>query len=199
MISGVLISYVRWVLPSGPGSGPETSSRGLPLEAASGLRQVAGRPPDLAVLDRGAPDHAGQDPERAGREVAHALEPHPHRADERVALLLGVLPGQRGQLDAQAVGVDVEPRVVVLGDLDDEVVRDQGPALGDDRRPVVHLPLNRAGYLDRLKLGLERPRKGTFDHPLEPVLKALQDSHRGALLSLPYPIVSAMWDSLRTC
>ena len=64
---------------------------------------------------------------------------------------------------------------------------------------VPLLLVDRAGDLDWLQLGLERPRKGTFDHPLEPVLKALQDSHGGALLSLPYPIVSAMWDSLRTC
>ncbi len=142
---------------------------------------------------------ARENPECTGRQVSDALEPDPHRADKGIALLLGVLPGKRGQLNAQAVGVDVEARVVVLCHLDDEIVRHQGAALGHDGRPVIHLTLNRAGYLNRLKLRFERSRKGTFDHPLEPVLKALQNSHRGALLSLPYPIVSAMWDSLRTC
>ena len=66
--------------------------------------------------------------------------------------------------------------------LDDEVIRNQRPALRNDRRPVVHLALHRAGHLDGLQLRLERARKGTLDHPFEPVLKALQDSHRCALL-----------------
>ena len=53
-----------------------------------------------------------------------------------------------------------------------------------DRGTVVHLALHRAGYLDRLKLGLERAREGTLDHALEPVLEALQHSHQGHLLPL---------------
>ena len=84
----------------------------------------------------------------------------------------------------EAVGVDLQPLVVAVGQLDDEVVGYQGPALGDDRRAVVHLPLDRAGHLDRLELGLERACEGTLDHPLQPVLEALQHSHRWYLLSL---------------
>src|ERR1019366_7627636 len=33
-------------------------------EAAGGMREIAGRLADLAVLDRGAPDDSGPDPER---------------------------------------------------------------------------------------------------------------------------------------
>src|ERR1700735_863578 len=77
--------------------------------------QVAGGQPDLAALDGRAADDAGPDPERAGGQVAHALEPHPHRSDERVTLLLGVVPGQVGQLDPQALGVHVKAIVVAVG------------------------------------------------------------------------------------
>jgi hypothetical protein len=122
--------------------------------------------------------------ERARRQVGHALEPHLHRSDKRVTLLPGVLPSQRGQLDAEAVGVHLEPLEVAVGQLDHEVIGYQGAALGDDRGAVVHLPLDRAGHLDRLELGLEGPCEGTLDHPLQAVLKPLQDSHRWYLLSL---------------
>ncbi len=84
----------------------------------------------------------------------------------------------------EAVGVDLQPLVVGVGQLDHEVIGYQGPALRDDRRAVIHLPLDRAGHLDRLQLGFERPREGTFDHPLQAMLKPLQDSHRWYLLSL---------------
>ena len=166
-------------VPSGPGApGPETSSRGRPGNAPGVPRQVAGRQPDLAALDGRAADHAGADPERSGGQVGHALEPHPHRAHERVALFLGVVPGQVGQLDAEALGVHIETVVVGLGELDHEIVRHQGAALRHDRGPVVHLPLHRASHLDGLQLGLEGAREGTLDHALEPSLEALQNSHR---------------------
>src|SRR5215475_5291456 len=125
---------------------------GVAPERAGGLVQIASRAADLAVLNGCAAYHSGQDPERTGGQVADALEPHPNRAHERVALLLGVLAGKRGQLDAEAVGIHVEARVVVLGHLDDKVIRYQGAALGDDGRPVIHLTLDRTRDLDRLKL-----------------------------------------------
>src|SRR5581483_8151316 len=159
---------------------------GLAGEAA-GLhpRQVAGRLPDLAALDRGAADHAGPDPEGAGGQVADALEPHAHGPDERVALLFGIVPGEVRQLDAQALRVHLEPLVIGVRDLDHAVVRYQSPPLGDDGCPVVHLTLNRARHLDRLQFGLEGAREGALDHALEPSLESLQDSHRATSLRIP--------------
>src|SRR5690242_2359955 len=157
-------------------------------EAAPGRPgQVAGRHPDLAALDGGAPDDAGPDPERARGHVGHPLEPHPHRAHERVTLLLGVVPGQVGQLDAEALGVHVETLVVGLGQLDDEVVRHQRAPLGHDGGPVVHLALDRAGYLDRLQLGPEGAREGTLYHAFKTTLEALQYSQRATSLHVPRP------------
>ena len=86
-------------------------------------RQVAGGQPDLATLDGRAADDAGPDPERARGHVGHSFEPHPHRAHERVALFLGVVPGKVGQLDAQAFGVYVEALVVAVGQFDDKIIR----------------------------------------------------------------------------
>ncbi|GAA4233615.1 hypothetical protein GCM10023075_50300 [Streptosporangium album] len=48
----------------------------------------------------------------------------------------------------------------------------------DYRRTLVHLTLNRAGNLDRLKVRFERPRKGSLNQTFEPPLEALKDSHR---------------------
>ena len=84
-----------------------------------------------------------------------------------------MLPGQVGELDAETVRVDLQPLVIGPREFHHEVVRDQGPALGHDRGPVVHLPLHGACDLHRLQLGLERPREGTLNHALEPLLEAL--------------------------
>ncbi len=161
------------MLPSEPGSGPDTSSLGRAGERARRPVQVARGAADLSALHGGAADHPGADAERPRGQVRHALEPHPHRADEGVPLLLGMLPGQGGQLDAEAVGVDLEPLVVSVGQLHDEIVRHQRPALCDDRGAVVHLALYRAGDLHRLYFGFERPREGTLNHAFEPSLEAL--------------------------
>src|SRR5579863_3767216 len=150
-------------------------------------RQVTGGQPDLAALDGRAADHAGPDPERARGHVRDALEAHPYRAHERVALLLGVVPGQVGQFDAQALGVHVQAVVVGLGQLDDEIVGHQGPALGHDGGPVVHFPLDRAGHLDRLQLGPEGAREGTLNHAFQATLEALQDSQRATSLPVLAP------------
>src|SRR6478736_1185533 len=164
-----------------PGAGDQ-QPRMAGEAAPGGPGQVAGRHPDLAALDGGAPDDAGPDPERARGHVGHPLEPHPHRAHERVALLLGVVPGQVGKLDAEALGVHVEALVVGLGQLDDEIVRDQRASLGHDGGPVVHLTLDRAGHLDRLQLGPEGAREGTLDHAFKTTLEALQNSQRATSL-----------------
>src|SRR6266576_1666806 len=149
--------------------------------------QVAVRQADLAALDGRAPDDAGPDPKRARGHVGHPLEPHPHGAHERVALLLGVVPGQVGQLDAEAFCVHIETLVVGLGQLDDEVVRHQRAPLGHDGGPVVHLALDRAGHLDRLQLGPEGAREGTLYHAFKTTLEALQNSQRATSLHVPCP------------
>src|ERR1700677_2983872 len=149
--------------------------------------QVAGRQPDLAALNGRAPDDAGADPERARGQFRHALEPHPYRAHERVALLLGVVPGQVGQLDTEALGIHIEALVIAFGQLDDEVVRHQGAALGHDGGPVVHLALHRAGHFDRLQFGSESAGEGTLNHAFKPTLEALQNSQRATSLRVPCP------------
>src|SRR5712691_525886 len=160
----------------------------VPGESASlRPRQVAGRKPDLAALYGRAPDDTGPDPERARGHVGHPLEPHPHRAHERIALFPGVIPGQVGELDPQAFGVHVEALVIAVGQLDDEIVRHQRAPLGHDGGPVVHLALNRAGHLDRLQLGPEGAREGTLYHAFKTTLEALQNSQRATSLHVLCP------------
>ena len=115
-----------------------------------------------------------------------ALEPHSHRADERVPLLLGVVPGQGRQFHAEALRVHVQPLEIALGHLDDKIVRHEGTALGHDRGAVVHLTLNRARNLHGLQFGLEGAREGSFDHAFKPPFEALQNTHPSGLPSAPY-------------
>src|SRR5437588_911733 len=181
---GMLVAACR--AAGSPGTGDEQPR--VAGESAPGRTgQVAGRHADLAALDGRAPDDAGPDPKRARGHVGHPLEPHPHGAHERVALLLGVVPGQVGQLDAEAFGVHIETLVVGLGQLDDEVVRHQRAPLGYDGGPVVHLALDRAGHLDRLQLGPEGTREGTLYHAFKTTLEALQNSQRATSLHVPRP------------
>ena len=133
-------------------------------------------------------------------KVGDAFEPHPHRPYERVPLLLGIVPGQGGQLHAEALRVDVQPVMVALGDLYDEVVRHESAALRDDRGTVVHLALNRARHLDGLQLRLEGTREGALDHAFKPALEALQNSHPFGLPSArTYPMLSGVRVHLRSC
>jgi len=104
-----------------------------------------------------------------------------------------VLAGEGGQLDAEAIGKIREPLVIGLGQLHHEVVGNQRPTLRHNGRAVVHLTLHRAGYLHRLQLGLERPSEGTLDHPLEPVLEALQYSHRGTSSPCSLSLLTYRW------
>src|SRR3984957_6196084 len=157
-------------------------------EAPPGVaRQVAGGQADLPALDGRAADHAGADPERAGGHVGYALEPHPYRADKGVALFLGVVPGQVGEFDAQALRVHIETVVVALGELDDEIIRHQGAALRHDGGAVVHLPLYGASHLDGLQLRPEGPGGGTLDHSFTAALEALQNSQRAPSLPVSSP------------
>src|SRR5690606_28121442 len=141
-------------------------------------RHVGHRVADLVLLHGGPADHPRPDPEQAHRQVVGGLEPHPDRPDERVALLLGVLPGEVRELLAEAVRVHLQALTIGDRQLDHEVVRHERAALRDDRGPLVHLPLDGAGHLDRLEIRFERPRKGPFNQAFEPALEALEDSHR---------------------
>src|SRR5208283_636749 len=181
---GVLVTAGR--VAGRPWSGdqqPWVAGESAPLRP----RQVAGRQPDLATFDGRAPDDSGPDPERARGHVGHPFEPHPHRAYERVALFLGIVPGEVGQLDTQALGVHVEALVIALGQLDDKIVWHQGAPLGHDGGPVVHLTLDRARHLDRLQLGPEGAREGTLYHAFKTTLEALQNSQRATSLHVPRP------------
>src|SRR5262249_12933875 len=71
--------------------------------------------------------------------------------------------------------------------LDDEIIRHQRAPLGHDGGPVVHLALDRAGHLDRLQLGPEGAREGTFYHAFKTTLEALQNSQRATSLHVPCP------------
>src|SRR5258708_3657959 len=167
----------RWLSP-----GPRRTHPRLP----PGARHVAAR-----HLEGGTKDHPGGNPEGARGQVRDALKANPHRPDEGVTLLTGMLAGQRGQFDAKVVGVDLQALEVAVGQFHHEIVWYKGSALRHDRGPVIHLALHRAGNLNRLQLGLERPREGTLHHALEPALEALKNSHPGTSFPYPHPMVSA--------
>src|SRR6478672_13772322 len=107
---GAFIGALHAAVRSRLGAGDEEP--GPPPEGPVRPWQVAGGTPDLPALDRGSPYHAGPDPEGARGQVRQALEAHPHRADEGVALLLGVLTSQRGELDPEVVRVDLQAVMV---------------------------------------------------------------------------------------
>src|ERR1022692_2640816 len=173
-----------------------------PRSAAEGSRrhgQVAGGPADLTAFDRGAADNSGADPESTRGQVRDALEAHPHRPNEGVALLPRMLTGEGSQLDAEVVRVHLEALEVGVSQFHHEIVRHQGPALRHDRGTVIHLSLHRAGHLNRLQLGFERSREGTLHHALEPALEALKNSHPGTSFPYPHPMVSAAGGTSKTC
>src|ERR1017187_4472485 len=192
-----LVGALGVAVSPGLGAGHEQ-----PWPAAEGPGRpgkVAGGPADLAALDGGAADNSGADPEGARGQVRYTLEAHPHRSDERIALLPGMLAGERGQLDTKVVGVHLEALEVAIGQFHHEVVWHKGPALRHDRGAVIHLALHRAGHLDWLQLGLERSREGTLHHALEPALEALKNSHPGTSFPYPHPMVSAARGRSKTC
>jgi len=77
--------------------------------------------------------------------------------------------------------VEILALVVVLAETYGEAVRDHRPAPRHDRGPVVALPLQRAGDLHRLHLGLEGAGERTVDDLLDTPLEPLQDAHRHLL------------------
>ena len=70
--------------------------------------------------------------------------------------------------------------MVVRAEVDDEDVGHDGAAAAHDGGAVVHLALERGGDLDGLHLGLEGAREGTVDHAVEPLLEAVEQTHRAS-------------------
>src|SRR4051794_27923364 len=132
---------------------------------------------DDALLDQVTGGDTAAHPEDAGVELGDLFQPHLHRPDEGVALLVGVLADHRGELLAEGAFVRREPGVVGAAELHDVVVGDEDPTLCDNRLAVVGLTLQRARDLDRLHLAFEHFGKGAFDDASEASLEALKDSH----------------------
>jgi hypothetical protein len=105
---------------------------------------------------------------------------------EGVALLLGVVLDHAGQFVAELDRVRAEPLVVPCAQLDDEVVRHHGAVAVPDRRVVVTLTLQRARDLHGLHLTLEDLGEGPVHQALQPLLKALQHTHRAPPSSGPF-------------
>ncbi len=70
-----------------------------------------------------------------------------------------------------------EPVEVLGGELDVEVVRDDGAPAGDDRRVLIELTLEVAGDLHGLDVGTEGLGERAIDHALELALEAVQNAH----------------------
>ena len=128
----------------------------------------------------------GVDAEQPGLERVVARDRDRDSADEGVALLLGVLARHAGELAGEGVGVDREPLVVVRGELDGEDVGYDGAPATHHGSAIVHLALHGGCDLDGLHLGLERARERAVDHAVEPLLEAVEQSHRASQnLALP--------------
>ena len=126
-------------------------------------------------------------PEQPGLELVVEGQGDGRAADEGVALLLGVLPDHRGELVGQGRGIDREAVVVVRAEVDDEHVGHHGAPAAHHGSALVHLALQRCGDLDRLDLGLERASEGTVDHPVEPLLESVEQTHRASQRRRPAP------------
>src|SRR5699024_12864076 len=100
-------------------------------------------PTELAVPDNHAASNStGSDPEATGLEPLVGPELAADRTDEGVTLFGRVVARQLRQLLTEALCVNLQALLVVGREFHDEVVRDQGAALGDDRRSLVHLSLD---------------------------------------------------------
>src|SRR5689334_21375212 len=85
--------------------------------------------------------------------------------------------GAPGWAPAPGWGVRGRGVVVLLGQLDVELVRDQAAVAGEDLRGVVDLALQGRGDLHRLHGAAEGLGEDAGDHLLETALELLQDSH----------------------
>ena len=113
----------------------------------------------------------------AGLECVHQQQPHLYWSDEAVALVGGVFANHRRELVGQGLLVRRQPVVIVVAELDDKLVGDQGAVAADDGGLVVEFALQRGGYLDRLDLGFEGAGEDAFDDSADPSLEALKYTH----------------------
>jgi hypothetical protein len=70
--------------------------------------------------------------------------------------------------------------VVVRAEVDDEDVGHHGAAAAHHGGAVVHLTGEGGGDLDGLHLGLEGPGERAVDHAVEPLLEAVEQTHRAS-------------------
>jgi hypothetical protein len=68
----------------------------------------------------------------------------------------------------------------MIGELDDEHVRDHGAIAVDNRGSIVDFSLQRRGNLDRLNLGLECAREGSVDDAVKGILEPFQQAHHAS-------------------
>jgi hypothetical protein len=115
--------------------------------------------------------------EDAGVRRLVELELHAHPADERPALLGGVLLDHGRELLAQRGVVLPDPLEVGRAELDDVLVGDQHRVLPDDGALVGGLALQGSGDLDGLDMGAEDTGEPALHQALELALEALQHSH----------------------
>jgi hypothetical protein len=115
--------------------------------------------------------------EPAGAEGVVLDEGDRDGPQEVVPLVAGMLAGGVGQLARQDVRVGREPRQVVRGERDDDVVGHDPAAPDADHASGVEGAGDLAADLDGLETGAEGLREGPLHQPLEPPLEPLE-SHR---------------------
>src|SRR5699024_2691732 len=74
--------------------------------------------------------------------------------------------------------------IVLGGKLHDERVRHHGAAAGECGSAFVHVPSDGTGDLHGFQLGAERFGERAVDHPFDPLLEAVEDSHSAPPLLL---------------
>ena len=124
-----------------------------------------------------------REPEHAGGQLVVLLQLDPYGTGEGVALLLGVLAYDVGELTGEADVHRDQPVEVARAELDVEVVGHDRAASGDGRRALVELALEVARDLHRLDVGPEGLGEGAVHHALELLLEAVQDAHGTSSLS----------------
>ncbi len=112
------------------------------------------------------------DAEHPDIEVIGLGKAHADGTDKRVVLLGCVFADHLGQLVAERLGVGSEPGEIPDGELDRELVGDEYP-VGTGRTPVVGLPGQRTGDLDRFDAALEDLGERPLDEAAQAALEAL--------------------------
>ena len=106
-----------------------------------------------------------------------------------VVLLAGVGGNEGGELGGQGVFEDSEPLVVVVGELDVEDIRNNGPVSIQDAGAVIYVTLQGGSKFDGLNFRLECLGESPVDHPVQGVFELLQQTHLWMLLPRPWCVV----------